>query len=83
MQLTAGTVTVDLHGMNCAQAQAAVDAALRRAGRSVYRIQVVHGYHGGNALRDMVRRTYRNHPKVVRVEMGLNQGVTELVLREL
>ena len=29
------TVRLDLHGMNCYQAQTAIDAALRRAGRSV------------------------------------------------
>ena len=33
--MQSGTIRVDLHGMNCTQAQAAVDAALRRAGGSV------------------------------------------------
>ena len=80
--MTAGTITIDLHGMTCAQAQAAIDAALRRAGRGVYRIEVIHGYHRGSALRDMVRRTYAAHPKVKRLEMGMNLGATELVLRE-
>lgn len=80
--MTGGTVIIDLHGMNRAQAQAAVDAALRRAGRSVYRLEVIHGYHAGSALRDMVRETYARHPKVKRVEIGLNPGTTELVLRE-
>ena len=80
--MTGGTVTIDLHGMNRAQAQAAVDAALRRAGRSVYRLEVIHGYHAGNALRDMVRTVYARHPKVKRLEIGLNPGSTELILRE-
>ena len=77
-----GTMTIDLHGMTCYQAQVAIDAALRRAGRSVYRIEVIHGYHSGNALRDMVRRVYSRHPRVLRLEMGLNPGATDLVLRE-
>ena len=80
--MTAGTVTLDLHGMTCTQAQAAVDAALRRAGRGVYRLELIHGYHGGSALRDMIRKTYGRHPKVLRLELGLNPGTTELVLRE-
>ncbi|MBD5160632.1 MAG: hypothetical protein HDT14_01130 [Oscillibacter sp.] len=80
--MQSGTIRVDLHGMNCAQAQAAVDAALRRADGSVYRLEVIHGYHGGVQLRDMIRRVYGRHPKVKRLEMGLNQGATELVLRE-
>ena len=51
--MTAGTITIDLHGMTCYQAQVAIDAALRRANRATYRL-----------------------------ELGLNPGVTELVLRE-
>lgn len=77
-----GTIRLDLHGMNCTQAQAAIDAALRRAGGSVYRLEVVHGYHSGTQLRDMIRRVYARHPQVKRLEIGLNQGATELVLRE-
>lgn len=77
-----GTIRLDLHGMNCTQAQAAIDAALRRAGGSVYRLEVVHGYHSGTQLRDMIRRVYARHPRVKRLEIGLNQGATELVLRE-
>ena len=77
-----GTMTIDLHGMTCYQAQVAIDAALRRAGRSVYRIEVIHGYHSGNALRDMVRRVYSRHPRVLRLEVGLNLGATDLVLRD-
>ena len=80
--MTAGTITIDLHGMTCYQAQVAIDAALRRAGRSTYRLELVHGYHGGSAIRDMIRRTYTRHHKVLRLELGLNPGVTELVLRE-
>ena len=80
--MQSGTIRVDLHGMNCTQAQAAVDAALRPAGGSVYRLEVIHGFHSGTQLRDMVRRVYGRHPKVRRLELGLNQGSTTLVLRE-
>lgn len=80
--MQSGTIRLDIHGMTCTQAQAAIDAALRRAGRSVYRIEVVHGYHRGTDLKDMVRRVYGHHPKVLRLEVGLNPGATELVLRE-
>ena len=80
--MTGGTVTLDLHGMNRIQAKAAIDAAQRRAGPGVYRLELIHGYHGGSALRDMIRETYGRHPKVKRLEIGLNPGTTELVLRE-
>ncbi|MDL2258366.1 hypothetical protein LJC42_04355 [Eubacteriales bacterium OttesenSCG-928-K08] len=77
-----GVVEINLHGYNKAQAQAAIDAALKRAGASVYRIRLIHGYHQGTELRDMIRSRYRKHPKTIRLELGLNQGQTELVLRE-
>lgn len=80
--LTGGVVELDLHGMTQVQAKAAVDAALRRAGGSVYRLRVIHGYRGGTQLRDMLRREYGKHPKVKRLEVGLNPGATDLVLRE-
>ena len=81
--IKAGTITIDLHGMTVYQAQVAIDAALRRAGRSTYRIELIHGYHSGNSLRDMIRKTYAKHPKVLRLELGMNMGATDLVLREL
>ncbi len=74
---------IDVHGMTRAQAFTAIDARLRRADASVYSLRVVHGYHGGTVLRDAVREHYRNHPKVKRIELGLNPGETDLILREL
>ena len=74
---------LDVHAMPRVQAEAAIDAALRRADRGVYRIRVIHGYHGGTVLRDMVRSRYARHPKVLRIELGLDPGQTDLVLREL
>ena len=74
---------LDIHNMNRTQAVAAIDAKLRRAGGDVYRLRIVHGYRGGTVLRDMVCARYRDHPKVKRIELGLNPGETELVLREL
>ena len=75
-----GIVELDLHGRNAYQARVAIDAALRRAGRGVYRIRVIHGYRGGTALRDLVRQEYAG--RVLRLETGLGPGVTDLVLRE-
>ena len=80
--MQAGILELDLHGMNTYQAQIAIDAALRRCGGGVYRLRLIHGYRGGTALRDMIHETYRHHPRVLRVELGLNPGETELVLRE-
>ena len=80
--MTSAVLELDLHGFTVVQAQAAIDAALRRAKAGTYRLRVIHGYSSGTALRDMVRSRYRKHPKVLRLEMGMNSGETDLVLRE-
>ena len=77
--MTGGVVELDLHGMNTYQAQIAVDAALRRAGLGTYRLRLIHGYHGGTALRDLCRE-YAGHPRVLR--LVASPGSTDLVLRE-
>lgn len=76
----AAIVTLDLHGCTVYQAKIAIDARLRRPG-GAYRIRLIHGCHGGTALRDMIRTDYRKHPKILRLEFGSN-GETDLVLRE-
>ena len=78
-----GVLELDIHGMTVRQAKTFLESQLRKAPRSVYRIAVIHGYRGGTELRELVRGPIAHHPKVLRYELGLNPGVTELVLREL
>ncbi len=79
-----GIAEIDVHGMRTEEAKAAIDRKLASAGAGVYRIRVVHGYNGGTRIRSMIREeySYGREPKVSRIEMGGNQGITELVLRE-
>ena len=76
-----GTIIVDLHGKNVYQAKVTIDACLRRASSGTYRLRLIHGYHGGTALRDFIRNEYVLHPKVQRLLFN-DSGTTELVLRE-
>ena len=80
--LSAGKIELDLHGMNRRQAEIAIDAKLRRADSGLYRICLINGYNSGSSLRDFIREKYKKHPKVLRIELGMNPGMTELVLRE-
>ena len=80
--MDSGTVTVDLHGKNTYQAKVTIDAQLRRAKAGTYRIRLIHGSHGGTALRDFIRSEYGRHPKVRRLILSPDGGATELVLRE-
>ncbi|MBO6092055.1 MAG: Smr/MutS family protein [Oscillospiraceae bacterium] len=74
---------IDVHNMTKVQAITAIDARLRKTDSSVYQLRVIHGFHSGTVLRDAVRAHYKNHPKVRRVELGMNPGETTLILREL
>ena len=75
-------IQIDLHGMSLDEARDALDEALRHADMSVYRIRAIHGFNSGTALRDMIRREYRWHMKVIRIAGGQNRGQTDLILRE-
>lgn len=83
MKMNRSFPEIDVHNMTKVQAITAIDALLRRADTSVYRIRVIHGYHGGTVLREAVRAHYRDHPSVKRIELGLNPGETDLILRDL
>ncbi|MBR0366803.1 MAG: Smr/MutS family protein [Clostridia bacterium] len=76
-------VTIDLHGKTQAEAVRIINRALSAAGPGVYQIRLVHGFHRGTNLRDMIWDEYRYHKKVLRVAPGDNPGITALVLREL
>ncbi|MBQ7833119.1 MAG: Smr/MutS family protein [Lachnospiraceae bacterium] len=82
--MNAPIIELDLHNMTRAQAQNEIDRALADAGPSVYRIRLIHGFHGGTAIKNMIQEeyVYYGHNKVKRVVPGSNQGITELVLRE-
>ena len=74
---------IDIHNMTMVQAQTAIDAMLCRNKGEMCRLTVIHGYHGGTVLRDFVRTHYKKDPRVKRIEIGLNQGDTTLIIREL
>lgn len=80
--MESAAISVDLHGKNTYQAKVTVDALLRRAGDGTYRIRLVHGCHGGTALRDLIQAEYARHPRVKRLILSPDGGATELVLRE-
>lgn len=75
---------MDVHGMRAEEAYAAVDQQVQAAHAGIYRIRIIHGYKGGTRIRSKLREeySYGREPKVKRVVMGDNEGITELVLRE-
>ena len=80
--LQSGIWEVDLHGLNCYQAKVKIDSSLRRCRAGTYRLRLIHGFHGGESLKTMIREEYAAHPKVLRLQ-AVDSGTTDLVLREL
>lgn len=78
-----GIVQLDIHNMNKYQAKIAIDSALRRTNGATYRLRIIHGFHRGTELREMIASDYAAHPKVLRIQHSANCGQTDLVLREL
>lgn len=73
---------IDIHGLTSQQAAIAIDAKLKKNKGEVYTLKVIHGYRGGTALKNFVRSHYKNDVRVKRIEVGLNPGETDLILRE-
>lgn len=84
MKITGGIFEIDLHGCNYEEGLKKTEEAVNSANSSVYRIRVIHGFHGGNRLKKMLEEefSYGRSDKVLRVVGGSNQGITELILRE-
>ena len=76
-------VTIDLHGLFQDEAIKVIDRALEKADAGTYQIKLIHGYHRGTSLKNMIIDEYKYHPKVLRIMPGDNYGITVLILREL
>lgn len=76
-------VEIDVHDMTKIQAKMVIDSKIKHANKTTYVIRVIHGYNKGTAIRDMIRKEYKGNPLVKRVELSMNPGITDLVLRDL
>ena len=75
------TIEADIHGMRVLEAKRELETLIGRADKSIREIVVIHGYHGGSALKNMVRSELR-HPRIQQKILSLNQGETTLLLKK-
>lgn len=77
-------IDVDVHGMTSEQAIEKIDALIKRANTSTYRIRDVHGFNRGNSIQRAIYREIGHglNLKVLRIVGGENLGIMELILRE-
>ena len=72
-------VKVDLHKMSGAEAMRHLDFLVETVPDTIKEIVVIHGYHGGTTLMNMVRYSY-NNKRIKNKYVSLNQGITSFVL---
>ena len=75
------TLTADLHGMQVAEAKTALERLISSADKSITEITVIHGYAGGQALKNMVQKKL-SHPRIKQKILSMNQGETSLMIQE-
>lgn len=74
-------VEIDIHGMTAREAKCALEQCLNRAEKGILEVRVIHGYNGGQILRDMVRKQLK-HPRIAAKLLSLNPGETRLLLKQ-
>ena len=75
------TYTADLHGMTVESARRELVRLLNSCPKEITEVEVIHGQHGGTALMNTIRREFK-HPRLERKILGLNGGMTTLVLKK-
>lgn len=73
-------ITVDLHGMTTQQAKRHLEQLLRTLPDQVEQITVVHGFHRGDALQQMVRGKGLSSKRIKQKILSMNPGETILLL---
>lgn len=73
---------IDIHGFTESEARLKVQDFIKKAPRNTQKIVVVHGYHNGTILSDMVRYKIRS-PRIVDIMPAVgNDGETVIWLKE-
>lgn len=70
--------TVDIHGLTISEAKRKLEQIISSAPPKS-EITVIHGYHGGQALQNMVRKRLK-HKRIKQKILSMNFGETILIL---
>lgn len=71
---------IDIHGLTVAEAKRELISFLNRIDNRANEVEVIHGYQGGQALLNFVRKEFK-HPRVEKKLLSLNQGITTLKIK--
>ena len=70
-------IEVDIHGMTVSEAKLKLERLITSAPINISEVSVVHGYSGGRALCNMVRKTLK-HKRIKQRILSMNPGETTL-----
>ena len=73
-------IEIDLHSQTVESARKIITNTLKNLPADVREINIIHGYHQGTALRNMIRN-YSNS-RIERKILGLNQGSTIFIIKK-
>ncbi len=74
-------ISIDLHDMPVIQAKCQIQTVLKNCKKDTDEIEVIHGFHSGDKILKYVR-TDLKHPRIQGKILGLNNGITILVLKK-
>ncbi len=74
------SLQIDIHGMTVSQAKRELERLLNTCGDDINEIEVIHGYTGGRALLNLVRKDLK-HKRIAGRILSLNEGVTILKVK--
>ena len=75
-------LVVDLHELTVAEAAYYLEKELDTAPEYVKVVEVIHGFHQGRAILEMVRKEFK-HPRIKRKYLGFNGGTTKFELNKI
>ena len=70
---------IDIHNMSNFEAQRCLDFFIETLPKEIKEIIVIHGYHNGTKLLELIRYSY-NNKRVKKKFLSLNRGITHLIL---
>ncbi len=68
-------ITIDLHDMELLEARYYLDKLFETLPDDILEVVVIHGYHKGQVLLNMVRKDFK-HPRIKQKVIPFNKGTT-------
>lgn len=74
-------IILDLHDMQVEEAEFYLERTIDTAEEKIKEIVVIHGYHKGQSILNMVRKEFQ-HKKIAKKVIPFNKGITLIYLKQ-